>query len=294
MRRLIRFVALLTLVLLIIALAISAWYFNRPRPNDTTEDLFQGVTYIRDVRNEPRPINIHLIKIDLAAPDIAFLVTPGTPESESPLIARKTTTFLSEFDLQVAINGDFFEPVYAGSALTYYISGDNGMTVLGFAASRGSIYSQGSRRYATFYISAQNHVSITRPPASEIYNAISGSLLFISGGLVTLPQHQLKYMRELHPRSALGVDQSGRYLFLVVIDGRQTNFSEGVTLAELGEIMLEYGVFNALNLDGGRSSTLVVEGVDGQPHILNSPIDNLVPGQERPVANHLGVYARLK
>ena len=50
------------------------------------------------------------------------------------------------------------------------------------------------------------------------------------------------------------------------------------------------GADYAMNLDGGGSSTMVVEGADGKPRVLNSPIDNHIPGRERPVANHLGFY----
>lgn len=286
MRRLLRLLARLLLVLVVVALVIGVWYFNRPRPDDTTEDLFQGVTYIRDIRNEPRPINIHLIKIDLAAPDIAFLVTPGTPN------ARQTSEFLAEFDLQVAINGDFFTPGYSNTPWDYYPHSGDTVGVTGFAASHGTVYSQGRRSLPTLYISAENQIGFSPPPTGEVYNAISGSLLFIQNGAITLPRRTASYITEQHPRSAVGVDHSGRYLYLVVVDGRQPNYSEGVTIAELGAILLEYGVYFALNLDGGASSTLVVEGENGKPRTLNSPIDNRIPGRERPVANHLGVYAR--
>jgi exopolysaccharide biosynthesis protein len=63
-----------------------------------------------------------------------------------------------------------------------------------------------------------------------------------------------------------------------------------VTLAELAEIVIGYGGDTALNLDGGGSTTLVVEGKSGKPVRLNSSIDNRIPGRERPVANHLGIY----
>ena len=77
-----------------------------------------------------------------------------------------------------------------------------------------------------------------------------------------------------------------------VADGRQPNYSEGVTLGELADIIRQHGGHTALNLDGGGSSTIVVEGPDGHPRVLNSPIHGRVPpGVERPVANHLGVFA---
>jgi exopolysaccharide biosynthesis protein len=74
------------------------------------------------------------------------------------------------------------------------------------------------------------------------------------------------------------------------VDGRQPFYSEGITLNELARLMISLGAQDAMNLDGGGSSTMVVASKDGQPRILNSPIDNYIPGRERPVANHLGVY----
>ena len=76
-----------------------------------------------------------------------------------------------------------------------------------------------------------------------------------------------------------------------MIDGRQPGYSEGVSLGELADLMIEYGADHAINLDGGGSSTLVVEGTDGTARILNSPIHGRIPGRERPVANQLGIYA---
>ena len=77
---------------------------------------------------------------------------------------------------------------------------------------------------------------------------------------------------------------------LVVVDGRQPFYSEGITLQELADLMRALGAEYAMNLDGGGSSTMVVQGQDGRPRVLNSPIDNYIPGRERPVANHLGIY----
>jgi exopolysaccharide biosynthesis protein len=74
----------------------------------------------------------------------------------------------------------------------------------------------------------------------------------------------------------------------MVIDGRQVGYSEGATLAETAEWLRKFGAWNALNLDGGGSSALVMEGPDGEPIVLNSPSGKL----ERFVANHLGVFAK--
>jgi hypothetical protein len=53
---------------------------------------------------------IHVLTIDLRASGIELLVTPGDPEAELSSKARTTSQFLTEFGLQIAVNGDGFEP----------------------------------------------------------------------------------------------------------------------------------------------------------------------------------------
>lgn len=83
-----------------------------------------------------------------------------------------------------------------------------------------------------------------------------------------------------HPRSALGLGADGRTLWLVVVDGRRP-WSVGMSLVELGDAMRELGATEAMNLDGGGSSTLWVRGV-----VVNVPSD---PTGERPVGDALFV-----
>lgn len=67
------------------------------------------------------------------------------------------------------------------------------------------------------------------------------------------------------PRTAVGIKEDGTVVFLVA-DGRQKGFSDGLTGRELGQKLLELGVKDAVNLDGGASSEIIVEG-----KIVNSP-----------------------
>ena len=93
---------------------------------------------------------------------------------------------------------------------------------------------------------------------------------------------------ERAPRTAIGVMPSGEVL-IVVVDGRQPEWSAGLTLPELAELFIARGAREALNLDGGGSSTMLI-----QNEIVNRPSDYAVPGQpgrERAVAN---VVALLK
>src|SRR5690606_3591074 len=61
-----------------------------------------------------------------------------------------------------------------------------------------------------------------------------------------------------HNRSAAGFSRDSTRIWLVAVDGRQPEFSRGATMAELAQIMRDLGAWNAVNLDGGGSTTLVV------------------------------------
>jgi exopolysaccharide biosynthesis protein len=78
---------------------------------------------------------------------------------------------------------------------------------------------------------------------------------------------------------------------MVVVDGRQPLSSMGATLPDMAEIFRRLGAADALNLDGGGSTAMVVAG-DAGPQVLNTPIHTGVPGRERPSANQLGVRAK--
>lgn len=95
-----------------------------------------------------------------------------------------------------------------------------------------------------------------------------------------------------NPRTAIGLNRNGRWLTLMVVDGRQPGYSEGVTFPELAELLISYGVHTGANMDGGGSSAMVIRGADSKARVLNSPIEMNTPGKERPVGNHLGVFIK--
>ena len=111
---------------------------------------------------------------------------------------------------------------------------------------------------------------------SVLVNAIGGNPMIVQNG-APVNDDGIR-----HPRTSVGWDESGRYLYFFVVDGRQPSLSLGVTLGELGQLMAERGVWRGLNLDGGGSSTFVIQG-----QIKNTPSD----GGERRVSNHMLVVS---
>jgi exopolysaccharide biosynthesis protein len=93
----------------------------------------------------------------------------------------------------------------------------------------------------------------------------------------------------LHPRTSIGFNATLKQLVLVVVDGRQKKISEGVSEEELARLMLEFGCSDAINLDGGGSSVMIVRENDGDLRYINRSSD--VTGV-RPVPVIFGFRAR--
>ena len=107
---------------------------------------------------------------------------------------------------------------------------------------------------------------------ANVFDAVGGApLLLRDGGLVG----QCHSACGRQPRTGVGVTASGKIL-LVVVDGRQARWSLGPTAHEFAQIMADLGAVTALNLDGGGSSEMVVQG-----EVVNRPSD----GHERSLSN---------
>jgi exopolysaccharide biosynthesis protein len=91
------------------------------------------------------------------------------------------------------------------------------------------------------------------------------------------------FVSDRHPRTAIARLKSGRILLLTV-DGRQPEVSVGISLPGLAELLLEFGAIEAINLDGGGSTTMVVKS-----KTVNHPSDQT---GERPVSDAVLVYSR--
>jgi hypothetical protein len=260
---------------------------SRPAPVPVKRSMFgEAVTYYRRVYYLPRPAIAHVLVIDTKTKGFRMLVTPPDHRDGPPLDARTTSQFLQEFSAQIAINGDGFYPWWSHGPLDYYPQPGDPVTPSGYAASNGDVYSFGESTEPVLYISRRGFLSFRKP--GNVVNAIAGDRYLVLGGVKVDGLDTL----ERDPRTAIGFNKNGRWLYLVVVDGRQPFYSDGVTFDKLAEILIAHGAYFAMSLDGGGSTTMVIEGAGGEPVIMNSPIDQYVPGRERPVANHIGIFFR--
>jgi hypothetical protein len=112
----------------------------------------------------------------------------------------------------------------------------------------------------------------SEPADFPIHDAVSGGPRILRNGEVSveyeLEGQRAAFVTERHPRTAIGYSQDRKYLILAVVDGRQPGYSIGMGLNELAVLMKEFGCAEAINLDGGGSSTMIVED-----KIVNRPSD---------------------
>ncbi|NMO96736.1 phosphodiester glycosidase family protein [Paenibacillus lemnae] len=138
----------------------------------------------------------------------------------------------------------------------------------------------------------------------ELFQASGGQYWMVKDGVhqdfnglvISDPNHpdydEQTYYRhnDRHPRTAVGIRSDGT-VFFVVIDGRGANGSTGFYIEELGLYMKELGAYQALNMDGGGSSTAVVTNGNGGYDIENTPINKVdgvnTPGAPRDVFSSL-------
>jgi len=261
--------------------------------HDASRELFEGVRLIHVRKEAPEPLSYFLVSIDLAAPGLRFTTTAPNGDAPRDTWTETTRDFVGSTGAQLGINASFFS--YDNEPHT---------DVLGLAVSDGVKYSPWSRGlpYGVNF-SKDNAVTFIEPaspaptgyesrPSVPLYNAVAGNLRIVRDGKnTTVPEGKR------HPRTAVGLTKDNT-LLLLVVDGRHPEYSVGMTAHELAETLLRHGARDAINLDGGGSSTLVV--ADPEPRVVNVPLPFDLPegaavperGIERKVGNNIAVFAR--
>ena len=259
----------------------------RPARTNLTLPLHEGVTYKRTAVTRPRPVQVHVVTIDLAVNSAEFLITSPTQiGTEQPYNAQTTAEFLRESGVDLAINAGFFFPFWSNHPFSFYPHAGDPVTPLGVTIADGAfIQTQDLDELFVLCINSNDFLLHKDFCPADTPHAVSGNLLYIQASQPRLPDnHKSKPL----PRTMFAYNNAAQKVWIVVADGRQPLYSRGLTLLEMQEIAVNLGAEGAINLDGGGSSTLVFN-LEDKPYTLNAPIHTRIPMRQRPVANHIGV-----
>jgi hypothetical protein len=257
------------------------------------------IQYWKEGRAQPRPLQMHHLKIDLKCPRYEpAAVVADDPDGNGPAEAKlePPVPLASRHKVVAAVNANAFALLPGESE--HGMVADAPVNIVSWAVTGARQVSPPQPRYVSFWLDPKGGAHIADPSASlraglaapkEAREAVAGF-----GSLLVDGQLSPKSGGPLHPRTAAGLDRDGRWLWLVVVDGRQPGYSEGMTLHELATLMKELGCWNALNLDGGGSTVMLVATDGGDLQIVNRPSDRDLQGRPkpRPVPVLLGIRAR--
>jgi hypothetical protein len=266
-----------TFIVGMLLLSISAaayWYWNRPSPIGPTE-IFDGIVYQCEKVEKPGIQGlVHLVRIDLTKPGMELYITPRDAEAVQAgweYTTKWPPSVAATQQLSVTINGTLysadrwpaiFPGAYAKSFETLISNHDVGTV---------HTYSY----LLWFEDDLTPHLETKRPPAEDACRrarwGISGNLLVDHGNVTKFSND------EQDCRTAAGIDPLHKLLYLAVFDSAQQG--------EAGNYLVEHGIHEAVILDGGHSTCLIVgPGATGiRPRTLVYP--------SRAIADIFGVRA---
>ena len=215
---------------------------------------------------------------DVVLTDATELCSAFAQNSFGTNIVENTSDIAEDHGAVFAINGDYY-----------------GFRDTGIVIRNGVVYrDQGAREGLAFYrdgtvkVYDETKTTAAQLLADGVWNTLSFGPAIVEDGAVVdgidhvevdtnFGNHSIQGDQ---PRTAIGV-VSANHLVFVVVDGRSTGYSAGVTLPELAQLMQGLGAKTAYNLDGGGSSTMVFNGA-----LVNNPLGK---GKERGTSDILYV-----
>jgi hypothetical protein len=291
---------------------------------------YLGITYIDRTETSPRAVHMHIVQIDLRAPGLRFKLSP--PSGSRETVRQSTLEFLTQEQAQVAVNAHYFLPFPSTDREAWLIgiAASEGRRYSAFETPEQSFALV--RDAAGLNIDRENRAAIVHrrlrrsgggqgsDRATEVaepvvlWTTVSGSAQIVTDGVKTIPvyrdaQHPGAALEPGGPgsfsnekswydvataRTAIGLSRDGRTLTLFTVDVR--GGSDGMRVGEVADLLIaDYGVWNALNLDGGGSTSMAME--DPATHtraMVNVSSDRDNPSSGRSVGSSLAIFARPK
>jgi hypothetical protein len=265
-------------------------------------EIWEGV-------DDDLPLNAWFVRVDVTSPEVDIQVH-ASPDSDG---RQAASDFATQSGACVVINGGYFKedngfytpigllmtkgdlihsptPGIYKDSIRYPVK----RSAIGFTAGNRPEIGWVSSRSDTLLLWNEPVPNKPGVPGVEddstsaliwnVYDAVEGGPSLLNGGRSQITVDEELFfgtaIPDVHPRTAAGIDENG-HLLLMVVDGRQRN-SRGVSLAELSGLMKAVGAVKAINLDGGGSSTLIVQG-----ELLNLPTGGTF---QREIVSAIGIH----
>ena len=224
------------------------------------EKVQTGVDHLRIEEKHPRLMKISILRVDLTTPGLDFTATgrdenwgKEMPDWKGGIIRTKrqrTRDFMKECrdkgeNMIVAVNAAPWTRPF-----NHKYADPSGTNIL-----NGEVISENKPARPAFVIYNDGTPAIVPQIFVEDYEkikvAVSGFSIVAKNGVSTFKD------KNLAPRTAYGISADKRYLYILGVDGRQSGWSMGMTCQEAGLWLMAAGASDAINMDGGGSTTLI-------------------------------------
>ena len=253
-----------------------------------------GLEYQYIEIQKPRINRAHILRVDLKNPNIKpSIIVAKDPDGSGPAEAELTNPFklANKNEVLAFINTNPWDsfPNKEGKRNRNWFEGQP-VDIDGLAISGGKIRSNTQPRESSIWLNNEGQLILGGKPENEdVQEAMNGfQLITKEGNIIVSPDNSI------HPRTAIGTNKNGTLIWLVVVDGRQKGYSEGMNLFELASLMVDLGCWNATNMDGGGSSIMGMIEADGKIKLMNSPSDRFLGLKKiRPLPMILSIEKRV-
>ena len=234
-----------------------------------------GIKYINKKTTEPLDNSIHILQINLKSKLVRPKVELGPdPDGEGKAEAslsdpRKLASHPSVLAFINTNPWDSFPNKEGKKNRSWYLG--QPVDIHGLAGTNNIMRSTIAPGNTSVWFDEKGKVNFGHKLVDTPKEATSGFQLIVSDGKLSVNEGGPR-----HPRTAIGTDKKSETLWLVVVDGRQKGYSEGMNLHELATVMKNLGCWVATNMDGGGSSVMGLLNEEGKMKIMNRPSDRFL------------------
>ncbi len=211
--------------------------------------------FVQTAEYRERQLVIHCAKIDLTAPGLKIKMLPQKENSNDTFYAED---FCKKNKALLAFNTT---PFYVHES-----AADKKHSTAGLCLNEGKIYSKALGGYSALAFFGFEEGSDFSSRRAKIFSSqkdkeISGAFFATGGFWQILENKKILQFKELRDsRTAVGLDESGKTLYAIAVEGENPSKSSGLTYMECADFFLALGCQNAMQFDGGSSTQFCVNG----------------------------------
>lgn len=231
---------LLILAVFVIAFSLQTFTAQATRTVGAYSRIYEGIEVATGYADTPRLQRVFVFRVSLRNPNVSLFASHDNGGAAYEVTLQRPDDFMYEHGLKMAANATFWNAAQSPNADVYGYVVSNGIQVSGPDGTfSGQLYFT-SEKIATLRNSTQTGTGVNQ--------GVGGGGQVLTNGVITTGDNSI------NPYTFYGISQDGKYMIIVAVDGRQPGWSEGCTMPEMAQWLIDFGAYNGMQMDGGGST----------------------------------------